>query len=88
VRLFHGLAKIHAPSTLGSFLRSFTRGNVWLAEAVTSHVGYGKHDLPGGAAAGAAEDHDGQGSVPELGAIGSPSAWRGRAVAWWDKDLN
>src|SRR5690242_10213279 len=26
VRLFHGLAKIHAPSTLGSFLRSFTRG--------------------------------------------------------------
>ena len=28
MRLFHGLAKIHAPSTLGSFLRAFTWGNV------------------------------------------------------------
>jgi hypothetical protein len=24
--------------TLGSFLRSFTRGNVWLAEAMTGHL--------------------------------------------------
>ena len=34
--------------TLGSFLRSFTRGNVWLAEVLTGHSGYEKHDRPGG----------------------------------------
>jgi hypothetical protein len=33
-------------------------GNVCLAEAMTGHLGHGKHDRPGGAAAGAAEDHD------------------------------
>ena len=34
--------------TLGSFLRSFTPGNVWLAEAMTGHLGHEKHDRPGG----------------------------------------
>ena len=43
--------------TPGWFLRSFTRGNVWLAEAMTGHLGHEKHDRPGRAAAGAAEDH-------------------------------
>src|SRR5690242_19260646 len=43
---------------------------------------------PGRAAARAAEDHDrGQGPAPGPGTIGSPSARRGRAVAWWNKGL-
>ena len=29
-----------------------------LAEEMTGHLGYEKHDRPGGVAAGAAEDHD------------------------------
>jgi hypothetical protein len=51
VRLLHGLAKIGAQSTLGPFLRSFTRGDVCLAEGMTGHPGHGKHD-PGGAGSG------------------------------------
>jgi hypothetical protein len=52
---------VRAPSTLGSFLRSFTWGNVWLAEEMTGHLGYQKHDPAGRgrAAAGAAEDMTG-----------------------------
>jgi hypothetical protein len=38
---------VRAPSTLGSFLRSFTWGNVWLAGAMTGHLGYEKHDPAG-----------------------------------------
>ncbi len=35
---------MRAPSCPGSFLRSFTWGNVWLAGAMTGHLGYEKHD--------------------------------------------
>jgi hypothetical protein len=49
---------VRAPSTLGSFLRSFTRGDVWVAEEMTGHLGFEKHDPAGRAAAGAAEDRD------------------------------
>jgi hypothetical protein len=50
--------RVRAPSTLGSFLRSFTWGNVGLAVELPGHRGYARHDPAGRAAAGAAEDHD------------------------------
>ena len=80
--------RVRAP-WLGSFLRSFTPGNVWLAEAMTGHLGHEKHDpARAGQRLALRKTITGVGSVPEPGQVGSRSMRRGRTVAWQIKDMD
>jgi hypothetical protein len=62
-------------------------GNVWLAEEMTGHLGYEKHDPGGQRLVLRKTMTGGQGPVPGPGPIGSRSVQRGRVVTWI-RDLN
>jgi hypothetical protein len=49
---------VWAPSALGLVPALVHLGDAWLAEEMTGHLGYDKHDPAGRDRAGAAEDHN------------------------------